>query len=357
MDCWKILEISHTQDLKAIKRAYAKKLKIVRPDENPEVFQNLHVAYKQAQHLAKQALAEHAQQAVDAQQESEDNHQTDDANEDEGASSTESGQHHLTPEELETQEYVQKQFNELVEKCNSVLAEPEKRNRTEEWQFLTESVLMLDHQINSHLGIHVFNEIFKVNNEFKQLSKHKRKYSSPNATVKKATLVYLNHVFNWSLETNNLRYYVGDEACQMLLPVIWEGQDQETTEDPQQVVKGGEIIQGKARQSALEKLGLAQHAIDKINDLFNFVLFVLSIVFVVAAKVSYDEQDYIHTAVFAAILSYLFLQWYGMKKRHKVAYYLMWPFSVLLLLSFPLGTIIGGIFLVNLNRARPYFKS
>lgn len=357
MDCWKILEISHTQDLKAIKRAYAKKLKIVRPDENPEEFQNLHVAYKQAQHLAKQALAEQAQQAVEAQQESEDNHQTDDANEDEGAASTESEQHHLTTEELETQEYVQKQFNELVEKCNSVLAEPEKRNRTEEWQFLTESVLMLDHQINSHLGIHVFNEIFKVNNEFKQLSKHKRKYSSPNATVKKATLLYLNHVFNWSLETNNLRYYVGDEACQLLLPVIWEGQDQETADDPQQVVKGGEVIQGKARQSALETFGAASDAIEKINSLLNYILVILGFVFVVGIIRNIHEQNYSYVIAFSLCLVYVSLQWWGMKKRNKIAFFAMWPFSVLLLVNFPIGTVLGGIFLVNLNRARPYFKS
>jgi uncharacterized RDD family membrane protein YckC len=46
MDIWKILELEPTPDQKAIKRAYAKKLKVTRPDENPQAFQSLHTAYK-----------------------------------------------------------------------------------------------------------------------------------------------------------------------------------------------------------------------------------------------------------------------------------------------------------------------
>lgn len=52
MDIWQILEIEATPDTKAIKRAYAKKLKITRPDEDPQGFQDLHYAYKAALHRA-----------------------------------------------------------------------------------------------------------------------------------------------------------------------------------------------------------------------------------------------------------------------------------------------------------------
>jgi uncharacterized RDD family membrane protein YckC len=52
MDIWQTLEIEATPDTKAIKRAYAKKLKITRPDEDPQGFQSLHNAYKAALHRA-----------------------------------------------------------------------------------------------------------------------------------------------------------------------------------------------------------------------------------------------------------------------------------------------------------------
>lgn len=45
---WEILELTAEADQKAIKQAYARKLKQTRPDENPEGFQALHQAYKQA---------------------------------------------------------------------------------------------------------------------------------------------------------------------------------------------------------------------------------------------------------------------------------------------------------------------
>lgn len=53
MSYWQILGIDKTTDLAAIKRAYASKLKITKPDENPEGFKHLHAAYKHAVQNAK----------------------------------------------------------------------------------------------------------------------------------------------------------------------------------------------------------------------------------------------------------------------------------------------------------------
>ncbi|WP_444926838.1 hypothetical protein ACJJI4_01675 [Microbulbifer sp. TRSA002] len=48
MTCWDIIGISATVDKRAIKRAYASKLKKHRPDEDPEGFKQLRLAYEEA---------------------------------------------------------------------------------------------------------------------------------------------------------------------------------------------------------------------------------------------------------------------------------------------------------------------
>ncbi len=53
MNYWQILGIKKTADLANIKRAYAAKLKLTKPDEDPEGFKRLHAAYKQASRYAK----------------------------------------------------------------------------------------------------------------------------------------------------------------------------------------------------------------------------------------------------------------------------------------------------------------
>ncbi|MBB5017216.1 hypothetical protein HNQ59_000478 [Chitinivorax tropicus] len=52
MTAWQILGIDPTPDLREIKRAYAKRLKVTRPDDDPQGFQLLRDAYDWAQHWA-----------------------------------------------------------------------------------------------------------------------------------------------------------------------------------------------------------------------------------------------------------------------------------------------------------------
>ena len=41
MNCWEVLEIEPTTDEREIRRAYAKKLKVTRPDDDPTGYQVL----------------------------------------------------------------------------------------------------------------------------------------------------------------------------------------------------------------------------------------------------------------------------------------------------------------------------
>lgn len=53
MDLWTVLDIKSTTDISAIKRAYAAKSKIFHPEDDPEGFQRLRLAYETALRFAK----------------------------------------------------------------------------------------------------------------------------------------------------------------------------------------------------------------------------------------------------------------------------------------------------------------
>lgn len=53
MNIWDLLGLQPTQDIREIRRAYAKKVKTVHSEENPDGFQLLRTAYEQALSLAK----------------------------------------------------------------------------------------------------------------------------------------------------------------------------------------------------------------------------------------------------------------------------------------------------------------
>jgi hypothetical protein len=62
---WSVLQLRETSDLRAIKSAYARKLKSTRPDDDPEAYQELRSAYEYAQYLARVGLSE-AEEAAPA---------------------------------------------------------------------------------------------------------------------------------------------------------------------------------------------------------------------------------------------------------------------------------------------------
>ncbi len=57
MNCWQVLGIDPTDNMREIKRAYAAKSKLVHPEEHPEEFRDLHDAYEMALNISKDMAA------------------------------------------------------------------------------------------------------------------------------------------------------------------------------------------------------------------------------------------------------------------------------------------------------------
>ena len=68
MNAWEILGIEPTSDKKTIKRAYAKLLKQYHPEENPEKFKQIQVAYQQCLHSDQEIESVSYEQNIESKQ-------------------------------------------------------------------------------------------------------------------------------------------------------------------------------------------------------------------------------------------------------------------------------------------------
>lgn len=66
-DCWQVLGLEYGVDKKAIKSAYAKRLKKTRPDENPDGFKALHDAYQSALRIASSEYYQQDMEGTDTE--------------------------------------------------------------------------------------------------------------------------------------------------------------------------------------------------------------------------------------------------------------------------------------------------
>ncbi len=220
MNIWKILAIPRTNDVREIKKAYAKKLKVTRPDEHPEKFQELHTAYKIAIDQAKYQW----ENTENLYEEDGDFYNEDSAHESSAqenniydneslAADSISIQKNDSPENdsPEVEDKHQIEINQLVEKAQNLLNTETQLYEIEAWHFLLDSPHILDSDFNWRLGIAIL----------QLLGEHNSKIYTHQ--IKSDLISYLNNIFNWDANRDYIDSLLGSDVIADLLNNISEG--------------------------------------------------------------------------------------------------------------------------------------
>ncbi|WP_406827926.1 RDD family protein [Microbulbifer sp. ARAS458-1] len=271
MNPWAHLGIEPCDDPRAVKRAYAAKLKLNRPDEKPEEFQQLLSAYKMALKLAQaqarrsapvaeeltevlieepagaatESVVEPAREAVPPLIESSPQVspveqsaplEPEEAGVEIGSEAEEDAARQLRIEE----------YRRVLVLVEQVLEDPLRIHREERWHFLAESRYMLEEEYNWNLGLAVFERFARFNQD---AAKHGGKH---NTHITGNVLAYCDQLFGWS--GNAPAYYQQfDEA---LADTLFDAmQPIDTERDPTTAIRGGSKLVREKPKVAEEQLG------------------------------------------------------------------------------------------------------
>ncbi len=321
MNCWEVLGIEPYSDKKTIKIAYAKLLKQCRPDEDPEGFQTLHKAYKNALQWVpveyvkdetpwmtdegKPTLTAESVWAIDdeksADSATEDDKSADSAIQDDAELSDHYQSEYeqdLTAFDLEQQPHLpelsaedeallaeinqqEESFGEdwetLYTKVNQIIKSTKQANDIDSWRFIESLPSMRDLEFRKATADKVFEVIAEVNQSSLQ---------SKNLYVKRPVINYLNGLFNWDKKWQQYDYEYSRSMLDAVFPYLAEAE---------RPVKGV-----KLKRELFYYRRILAFAIDLIV-LIVVALFVDSI----AANWGADKES--NTAIFWWVLLYVFI--------------------------------------------------
>lgn len=239
MNIWNLLEIEATSDTRAIKRAYASKLKVTRPDEQPEAFQELHYAYKAAldyAHYEQQTRAEEIATSVTElhpTQEQPDPQTT--LSQDVQATTT--APQDLSEQEISAQEAENNPYKiegeRLTTLATLLLNSHNELHAPESWEFLLHSPYILDDQFNWRLGLEILRMIQTHNQQ------HANK---PLMQIGSGVMTYLDELFNWKLNRHHIYRFFDEEEFTPLLDKIAEQEPLQQTQHALDGLRGAKSV-------------------------------------------------------------------------------------------------------------------
>lgn len=404
MSVWQRLDINATNDIRAIKRAYAKQVKITRPDEDPEGFQQLHEAYKEALSLVKQEMAleeeweaeeeweqsEYQELGQKSEQEQLNRHkefdyeaetgleqpevgnisisysvELDYASHDNGALGDKTGNEGIEPvarhsaEEAEHQAYLarQSEMECLNAKVKQQLDNDMLRDDVASWQFLLDSPYILESEFNADLACHVWGMIYQLKQAYRQMQTDEGFTVSEvvDTPVQLQTLDYLDDIFNWRSKVDRISWEMGDEAAEWLYDCL-EASSQSVLINHVSGVRGHVVdakINPRLTEKQLEKGFQAFYSVRVIMSIITG----LSMVMGIAAIAHWFNSDEASSSIVVVMISciYVLSACIGVYKKKRWALWLCWPLAVMLLAGAPVGTITGLLLMWYLYRANRFY--
>ncbi|TQF70083.1 hypothetical protein [Pseudoalteromonas luteoviolacea] len=351
MSAWDILKIQQTNDIKVIKVAYAKQLKVCRPESHPEEFQALHQAYKSALNWAKSITEEHFEAQAPL-----DNMFSEQPEVIEAAEMSDTVDDVDRERQAELDE-MHIEYKQHIEEISKVFDDKVARNDISAWRFLQQSQSILDPEYNTQLGMFVFESILKINKEFEQLSRKKKRYSGDREKISIETILYLDGVFNWRSQVNALCYFFGEQDTVKVLNLIETHAHKPDSSLAIDSVQGAKVI-GKRTVStnqADENLA-AVEALARLKSL-TYRSFCVCLLLCGILMTAFMDQGIDGGVLFLRIFIVVhFVQMLGVAIRNKYIIYSMWPVSILFILCFPIMTLTGIAMLSNLRKVKVYFK-
>ena len=207
MNYWQILELEEGSDRKAIKIAYAKLLKVTKPDDDPEGFKSLHIAYKEAlTSLAKVDQKNSSPQWFTPPEKKnittfESFEETDEI----PALLYQATEIDREIDEVISdidQKTLQDNWSDLITQVETIIKTKAYKNNVSDWEFIAGIPSLMDIEFHSNAGEQIFEMVSEVN--AKSLKKDR-------LVVKAPVLDYLNNLFHWDNKWREYRKNYGHQ--------------------------------------------------------------------------------------------------------------------------------------------------
>ena len=255
MDCWEVLEIARFSDKKTIKIAYAKQLKLHRPDDDPQAFQRVHRAYQSAlswvpdaiedtsawmrveDEPSDEALTEIVVESLNRQRDDiavntdkrSDETVTVDApvltelsNLDDVIAAEMSSEPELSQadrqllDEIHAQEHLlSEDWQNLYSKTSYIVKSPTTCNDLNEWKSLESLVSMNDLEFRKAASDQVFEVVAEVNSA---------SLANKHLYIKRPVLNYLNKLFSWDKKWQEYQHNHSREKLNAIYPYLEEAE-------------------------------------------------------------------------------------------------------------------------------------
>ena len=253
MNAWHHLGVERNASSKDIKRAYAQKLKVTRPDQKPAEFQLLHQAYKFALSFANRRegrISEASSDAlINAAVETAHLENFDDGEVDNKESTVSAAAEEIFAANIHNHDAAsetdnnlaldlalrQEEYKRIITEVNILLQNNSIPRDLQKWHFLANSPYILENEFNSQLGRHLFFLLSRYGQT--RVRRTRGKYYKRE--VPRSLIRYCDEIFSWRNHAGHLMHEFGQDFCRLVFSKL---DDNYSANNFAQGVRGGVIV-------------------------------------------------------------------------------------------------------------------